>query len=218
MEKAMLDKLHDKYGEDFEIIPHGNLALRGKETNYLAWPVGEPERAFLVIGWREDGAYLSKDSYYGVIVHEEYVAMMEGIVRGVFPESKIRYGLGPNNPFFDEFTKSVGLEEALLFDRRPRIRCDIIIMVRDDGIDTYAERYGILLESVEKMVGTHLGALTVYYVSDEYYEKNGNEQVGYMPSGAYMGYSCGASINTADLANRRDEFVVIWKHEFVRPE
>ena len=174
--QMVLAYLENKYGEEF--VPeamYGKDWAQGHDEMYLHPKNGERGKdTFAVWGsMQDDGAYAMRDGYFGVIIRDEYEAVMSDFVKEIYKEFKLRTNFGSGIVFPDRLNKDTKINEIYNKDEHFYSRTSIYVKQSvTEGIDSDKS----LERLAEKMAENKLvGRISLYVVFDNKYELVGTD-------------------------------------------
>lgn len=168
-EKA-LSYLKEKYNEEFVATAmSGSGWGQAQDEIYIHPKNGTKEDTFAVWGViRDDGTYSMHDGYFGVIIHDEYQAVLSGFVKYTYKDFKLNTTFGSGIVFPDRFNKNTKISE--IYNKNEVFTSDTDLFVKKGstkGIDTDESLKKIALKMKEEKLPCEI---TIYIVYDDKYE------------------------------------------------
>ena len=171
-EKAekVLAYLQEKYGEEFVPVSISQSGWgQGHDVIYAYSKDGTKENTFPVWGTiMDDGSYAMRDGYFGILIKDEYEAVMSGIVNGIYQDFKLYTSFGKGIVFPDRLNKDTEIDE--IYHEDELFTSDTAIFLKESsakGIDV-SESLKIIAQSMkEKKL---VGEVSIYIAYDEQFE------------------------------------------------
>ncbi|MDD4049229.1 MAG: hypothetical protein PHI90_10555 [Clostridia bacterium] len=163
--------LKEKYDEEFVAYFMSQSGWgQGHDVIYLYPENGDQEKdTFAVWGTiMDDGAYSMSDGYFGVIIRDEYEAVMTSIAKEVYKEFKLYTIFGRGSIFPDRLNKDTKISE--IYSKDDYFSSETIVFVKESSANGIDEAES-LKKIAEKMKDEKLvGSVTIYMVFDNKYE------------------------------------------------
>lgn len=166
----VLAYLKEKYGEEFVLVSVNESGWgQGHDVIYLYPKNGTEEHTFAVWGtMRDDGNYAMQDGYFGIIIKDEYEAVLSHFVKEIYNEFKLYTRFGRGIVFPDRLNKATKISD--IYCKEQLFTSDTVIFVKQSsaqGIDPAESLKKIAQKMKEEKL---VGEITIYIVFNDKYE------------------------------------------------
>ena len=124
--EMVLTHLKEKYGEEFEGLAYTPEQLMKQADSFYVYPKNKSkEEAFEAWGdIQEDGTYKISDSYFGILIHDEYEKVVKEIIGEHYDEFTLYVNTTKYPPYPDRLNKLTKISEIYNIDEffSPEIR------------------------------------------------------------------------------------------------
>jgi hypothetical protein len=169
MKMLALDKLNEKYCEDFELVDMGNSAW-GTSSKWRFKPIdGDEDTVFDFSFYKnKDGSYETRDGYYCVLAREEYTQCVREIVSKEFGKFILKVSIPADALLGDELRKGISIRDAFVYKEKNIIDiCGDIVVVANEEID-YDKKAARVFDAVDAI--KIISYIDFYVVDDDTFE------------------------------------------------